>query len=530
MSNTTTTHHGHHDGHHGDNGHATNGHGGPAAGPGDMGGGAGITGYGGGPAHDAGHGAAAHGPMGHGGGPAAGARAHSTPSHGRDKIDWSPEVWKRIDAAVKEEIVRSRVAAKFLPTCHVAAKAMTVPADVVSPTSAAEGGTTALAVDETATTRIFEYWVEFSLTPAQMEEEAAAAHSGHAAHTGHEAHHEGHGGHGHHQHHAHHGHASTAVSLATRAANILAQVEDSIIFQGQNAFGSQLVSGNNSPVNTRALATTLDLGLLNLLLPGGAPNPLLGNLPASQIVPVSPAQTSGAQSGLYQEKTVAAIAKGYAILQALGEYGPFALVLHTVPFADAHSPLPTTLITPAEPIRHLMNAGFYGSGSLPPFVTKGGAQGGGLNNGLGTATTLSTITVTAGGTGYTSAPTVTIDAPPPGGTQMAATATVAGGAVKGITVTTPGAGYTSIPNVKITGGAGAGAVTVVPQILFTGILLSLGGNTMDLVRGKMSEHEDVIVRFEQKDVDGNYRFRVVERFALRLKDINAVVQLQFLSA
>jgi len=80
------------------------------------------------------------------------------------------------------------------------------------------------------------------------------------------------------------------------------------------------------------------------------------------------------------------------------------------------------------------------------------------------------------------------------------------------------------------GGPGTGATAVVPQILYTGILLSLGGNTMDLVRGKMSEHEDVIVRFEQKDVDGNYRFRVVERFALRLKDINAVIQLQFLSA
>ena len=258
-------------------------------------------------------------------------------------------------------------------------------------------------------------------------------------------------------------------------------------------------------------------------------NPLLGtSFPATQVVTVSPAQTTGTQSGLYQEKTVAAVAKGYAILESLGEYGPFALVLHTVPFADAHSPLPTTLITPAEPIRHLMNAGFYGSGSLPPFVTTAGAQGGGLNNGLGTGT-LSTISVTAGGTGYTTAPTVTIDAPPPGGTQMTATATVAGGGVTGITVTQAGVGYTSIPNVTL-GGPGTGATAVVPQILYTGILLSLGGNTMDLVRGKMSEHEDVIVRFEQKDVDGNYRFRVVERFALRLKDINAVIQLQFLSA
>ncbi len=53
---------------------------------------------------------------------------------------------------------------------------------------------------------------------------------------------------------------------------------------------------------------------------------------------------------------------------------------------------------------------------------------------------------------------------------------------------------------------------------------------MDLVRGKMTADEDVIVRFEQKDANGYYRFRVIERLALRLKDITAVVQLQFLSA
>jgi len=31
----------------------------------------------------------------------------------------------------------------------------------------------------------------------------------------------------------------------------------------------------------------------------------------------------------------------------------------------------------------------------------------------------------------------------------------------------------------------------------------------------------------QQDTNGSYRFRVVERFALRLKDITAVVRLEF---
>lgn len=65
------------------------------------------------------------------------------------------------------------------------------------------------------------------------------------------------------------------------------------------------------------------------------------------------------------------------------------------------------------------------------------------------------ITVTAGGTGYTSAPTVTFTGG--AGTGAAATATVESGAVTGITITDPGTGYTSAPAISFTGGAGTGA-------------------------------------------------------------------------
>ncbi|MEW6668905.1 MAG: multicopper oxidase domain-containing protein [Thermodesulfobacteriota bacterium] len=72
---------------------------------------------------------------------------------------------------------------------------------------------------------------------------------------------------------------------------------------------------------------------------------------------------------------------------------------------------------------------------------------------------LSGVTVTSGGTGYTSAPTVTIT-PAPGdtiGKGATATATVAGGMVTAIDLTTVGSGYTADPIVTITGGGGAGA-------------------------------------------------------------------------
>ena len=53
---------------------------------------------------------------------------------------------------------------------------------------------------------------------------------------------------------------------------------------------------------------------------------------------------------------------------------------------------------------------------------------------------------------------------------------------------------------------------------------------MDLVRGRMDENLDVSVTFNQKDASEQYRFRVVERFCLRLKDPTAVALLLFMDA
>ncbi|USZ80549.1 putative tail protein [Serratia phage MQ-4] len=65
------------------------------------------------------------------------------------------------------------------------------------------------------------------------------------------------------------------------------------------------------------------------------------------------------------------------------------------------------------------------------------------------------ITLSAGGTGYTAAPAVSITGG--GGTGATATATVSGGVVTGVTITNHGSGYTSAPTVAFTGGGGTGA-------------------------------------------------------------------------
>jgi hypothetical protein len=71
---------------------------------------------------------------------------------------------------------------------------------------------------------------------------------------------------------------------------------------------------------------------------------------------------------------------------------------------------------------------------------------------------LKAINLVGAGTGYTTAPTVTITGG--GGTDAAATAKVSGGKITGFTITNAGSGYTSAPTITITGvGTGGTAIS-----------------------------------------------------------------------
>lgn len=84
---------------------------------------------------------------------------------------------------------------------------------------------------------------------------------------------------------------------------------------------------------------------------------------------------------------------------------------------------------------------------------------------------VTSVTVSAGGSGYTTAPTCALAAPSnnspylspqgtvlyAGGTQATCTATISGGAVTSIAVGTTGVGYTGDPVCTLTGGGGSGA-------------------------------------------------------------------------
>jgi hypothetical protein len=67
------------------------------------------------------------------------------------------------------------------------------------------------------------------------------------------------------------------------------------------------------------------------------------------------------------------------------------------------------------------------------------------------------IVITSAGSGYITAPTITISPPPAGGTQPVATSKIQTSFVSYFTQISSGSGYTDPPQVKITGGGGTGA-------------------------------------------------------------------------
>ena len=288
-----------------------------------------------------------------------------------EKLPWSGETWERIRQAVSHETERVEIAPKLLPPFEAMPEALTVPSDTILPGEEAK----LLRIDEAATFPLVEIWVELSLTPQQVEKEMDL----HSART-----------------------------LAIRATNLLSRGEDALIFQGQTAtrtdplFVDARVAHRSGPAGT---------GLLN------AP---LGEDQVVTVASLEPGKPS------FRERTLQAVTEGCARLKKGGHYGPYALVLHDVPYGDAFKPLPGTLIKAADRLRPMLAAGFYGTGTLPGD-------------------------------------------PSP-----------------------------------------------------TGLLVDVGGNSMDLVLGKPAR-----MAFLFDDAEGLYRFRVSKRFALRLKDPSAIVKLIF---
>jgi hypothetical protein len=492
-------------------------------------------------------------------------------TRGKDQMAWSDDVWQMIDQAVNEEIMRSRMGAKFLPSVYVHKKRTTVDADIVVPpvTPLVDPS---LSVEEATTKRIQQYMAQIRLSRAQVDAEGehdidsvnqVAVNSDLASSAGGPA-----AGRRPHR-------ASTAVSLALQAAKLLGQVEDLVLFNGASSVAYHpLFTSNLVQALDPNLLTNLDAGLLSILpsssnsvftplTPNATPLANVVQLPATQVVLVHPtAVSSGGSLPRYAENSLNAVAEGVSILQGLGYNDNYALVLYTVPYADLHEALTGTLIQPIEPISHLVTAGVFGTGNLPPFPLAAAV------NAVETAVTNAAAKV--GATGTTVAAAATAAATTAAATQVATVATNASGATATVAqveaaVTEELAILEGLPNFILTPSTTAGSngslvgtssppvvtsatnagtaiaaisslsgfnTTANPgtQVLYTGFLVSLSGNSMDVVRGLMDDGLDVCLTFNQKSANESYIFNEAQRLTLRLKDQNAVVALFFLDA
>jgi uncharacterized linocin/CFP29 family protein len=318
------------------------------------------------------------------------------------KVPWSEDVWKAIQRTVHEETIRLRIGAQFLPHRRVDPKTLSVPPDIIKNQPLTGESTNTLTVDEGQSIRINEIWTEFALTTQQVHETAKAKNPLH----------------------------TTAVTLARRAAMYLALGQDTVIFQGKNAYTTLLFSTN---VNYLPGQLPLDGGLLSL---NGGPFASTNRIIQVQPLPQSPPGVT------WGENTLSAVTAGYATLVAAGEPGPFALVLGAPVFADLFAAVGIgSLVITADRVQPLVKAGLFGTDTINP------------------------------GPGS-----------PPSSSSP------------------PGSPY-------------------------YGVLVSLGGDTMDLVVGL-----DATTVFTQQDLNELWRFRVTERFALRVLDQAAIQVFEFLPA
>jgi hypothetical protein len=121
-----------------------------------------------------------------------------------------------------------------------------------------------------------------------------------------------------------------------------------------------------------------------------------------------------------------------------------------------------------------VTAGGSGYTNAPTVVFSGGGRTGATATATVSAGGVSSVTMATLGSGYSSAPTVVFSGG--GGTGATATATVSGGSVIGVFVGASGTGYTSAPNVEFTGGGVAAAIATVSGGVVSGVTMVTPGS------------------------------------------------------
>jgi uncharacterized linocin/CFP29 family protein len=227
-------------------------------------------------------------------------------------ITWTDEQWARVTDTIQQEANRARVAATFLPlygplppdTDYVAR-------DEVEIAEPRQGGPERLMINDTRTIRVPTLQVKVYVRGAQMADPEL----------------------------------TSALQLFRRAANVLARLEDALIFDGQ-------------PAPYECPGAAAPLAPIAEILGGDESDGLLNRKTASVAVAVD------------GNALVEGVSKAIGALEADGHFGPFAVALGQEYFNAVEKPNDESLVLPQDRI-----IPFLGGGSLVRSSLLGGNRG-----------------------------------------------------------------------------------------------------------------------------------------------------------
>ncbi|MDM0034032.1 family 1 encapsulin nanocompartment shell protein [Variovorax sp. J22P271] len=223
------------------------------------------------------------------------------------QVPWTDEQWARVRKVIQEEAARARVAAGFLPLVGpLPGNTDYVTADTIS---YGEAGAAKLQIEDKTTVQLPTLQVRVFLRGAQMADPDM----------------------------------DSALQLFRRAANILARLEDTIVFGG-------LAGAGKLPPKASPVAQVLG---------GQETDGLLQARPPTEAYLVGPKTE--------ENRLVTAVSACIGELEGDGHFGPFAVAFGHDFFTEVQTPDPGSLVLPQDRIIPFLGGGpLVRTSTLPP--------------------------------------------------------------------------------------------------------------------------------------------------------------------
>ncbi len=232
-----------------------------------------------------------------------------------ESLNWTEEQWNRVRQVVHDEALNARVAASFLPLFGpLPADTTTVPINELQPI-APNAKDARLEVDDYTTMRLTTLSVNVYLKNSQVCDPELAS----------------------------------AMIMFRRAAEIVARLEDALIFNGQQRMGA----GPRGGAGTDNLPPVFHIS-------GGHPGP--GLLGAGLEQPIS-IGGNGLEPG---QEVFHSVVNAIQFLESKGHYGPFACAMGDELFFEITKPMPDSMVLPRDSILPFLNGPLVRSSAVPP--------------------------------------------------------------------------------------------------------------------------------------------------------------------